>query len=62
MDEILTDSERKSLRSMVRYWNEVSEREDKGPLVGEVLVVSRLLGPKLLFVIAKYLELTEVKE
>lgn len=62
MDEILTDSERKSLKSMARYWNEVAEREDKGPLYSEVLTVSKLLGPKLLFIVTKYLELTEGKE
>jgi hypothetical protein len=56
---ILTDAERTELKSMATYWQEVEKREDTSPLDEELLMVYRRLGPKVLFIIAQYLELTE---
>lgn len=58
-DKILTDEERATLKSMAMYWEEVAEREEKGPLEHELLMVYRKLGYRVLFIIARYLELTE---
>ncbi|MEA1997746.1 MAG: hypothetical protein U9N61_00260 [Euryarchaeota archaeon] len=59
MDEILTDSERKKLKSMSLYWDEVSKRDDNSPLFHELDTVFRMLGPKLLFLVSDYIKLKE---
>lgn len=54
-DNILTDKERAQLKSMANYWKEVRNREDTSQL-------ERALGAKILFIIARYIELTEEEE
>jgi hypothetical protein len=58
-DNILTDKDRKSLKSMSNYWREVAKREDPSPLDQELYTVIRTLGTNILFIIARYIELTE---
>jgi len=60
-DNILTDAERITLKNMANYWQEVGKREDTSPLEEEHLMVYRKFGYKVLFIIARYLELTENK-
>ena len=58
-DNILTDEERGQLKSMAMYWKEVRGREDTSPLEHELLMVYRKLGYRMLYIIERYLELTE---
>lgn len=58
-DNILTHKERVTFRSMSRYWQEVEKREDTGPLLHELDKVYRMVGVDLLFILARYIELTE---
>lgn len=61
-DNILTEEERTSLKSMALYWDEVAKRENTAPLEYEVLMVFQNLGTRILPIIARYIELTEVKD
>lgn len=54
MSEILTEKEVETLKSMSRYWDEVSRREDTSPLMAEMQHVYRMLGVKILFIISEY--------
>jgi hypothetical protein len=58
-DNILTHEERVAFRSMSRYWQEVAKREDTSPLLHELDKVRRMVGVDLLFILARYIELTE---
>ena len=53
---ILTDEEVRTIRSMSVYWNEVREREDRTPLVFELNQVVRMLGAKILWIVAAHAE------
>lgn len=59
VDNILTDAERTKLTSMARYWREVEEREDISPLEHEMNQVFHMVGINLLFVLARYIEITK---
>ncbi len=59
VDHILTDIERAKFKSMARYWREVEEREDTSPLEQEFLIVARWLQTRMLFVLARYIEITK---
>ena len=61
-DNILTAKDRSSLKSMSNYWREVAKREDTSPLEQELYTVTRRLGTNILFIIARYIELTEEGE
>jgi len=56
---ILSEEQRKTLKSMSRYWAEVSRRDDQTPLHQELQQVYQMLGLKILFVISHYVELLE---
>ena len=58
-DEILTEEERTSLKSMALYWDKVAKQENTTPLEYELLMVFRSLGTRILPIIARYIELTE---
>jgi len=60
-DNILTHEKRVKLQSMSTYWWEVKEREDKSLLGPELHQVYSMVGTDLLFIIARYIELTEEK-
>lgn len=62
IDNILTTVERQKFASMARYWYEVEEREDTSPLMDETLIIYRQLGVRTLFILARYIELTEEKD
>ena len=59
VDNILTETERQKFISMARYWREVENREDTSPLDQELLVVLRWLQTRMLFVLARYIEITQ---
>jgi hypothetical protein len=54
-----TESEIAALKSIVRYWDEVSERDwdlDKNQLSFELDNVCGLLGYKVLYMVAEYIK------
>ena len=51
---ILTDGERKAILSMAKYWREVAGRDDTSPLDRELEQVYRILGRKILWIVAAY--------
>jgi len=57
----LTNDEIGALKAMAGYWEEVSRREDKSPLVSELNQLIRLFGVKILFIVADYVKRLEVK-
>ena len=59
MTKVLSDEERVTLKSMSKYWDEVSRRDDQSPFVHELQQVYQMLGVRMLFVIAHYIELLE---
>ena len=42
---MLTDDERRQIKSMSLYWHELRQRQDASPIHHEVQAVVRLLGP-----------------
>ncbi len=59
---ILTDKERKELKSMSIYWREVRNREDTTPLYQELQTVCDKLGTRILDIIESYIEECETEE
>lgn len=57
--DILTEDERKALKSMAIYWKEVRGREDQTPLYEEAVRISRILGIRVLDIAEEYIEVTE---
>ena len=51
---ILDSEERKAVRSMAMYWDEVAAREDTSPLQFEVQQLAQMLGTKLLWIVKEY--------
>jgi len=51
---ILTDGERKTILAMAKYWREVAARDDTSPLNRELEQVCRILGCKILWIVAAY--------
>jgi len=60
--DILTEDERRSLKSMARYWKEVRDRENQTPLYQEADMVNKLLGIRVLRIIEEYIEATEAEQ
>lgn len=54
MSELLTKKQIDTLKSMSRYWDEVSRREDTSPLEAELHEIYQMLGVKILFIISEY--------
>lgn len=54
MNNLLTKEETNALKSMSRYWDEVSRREDTSPLGHEMQQVYQMLGVRILFIISEY--------
>lgn len=60
--DILTEDERRALKSMALYWKEVSRREDQTPLHAEAFRVNGILGVRVLNIVEEYIEATEPEE
>lgn len=56
MKNLLTKEELQNLKSMGLYWEEVSKRENKFPLLSEIASVVELLGTKILFILLEYIK------
>lgn len=57
--DILTEDERRALKSMALYWKEVRSRDDQTPLYREVVQVTDILGMRILDIVEEYIEATE---
>ena len=57
--DILSEDERRALKSMALYWKEVRSRDDQTPLYGEVVQVTDILGMRILDIVEEYIEATE---
>ena len=60
--DILTENERRALKSMAIYWKEVRGRDFQTPLYAEADHVSKILGIRLLDIVEEYIEATEPEE
>ena len=58
---ILTEDERRALKSMAEYWKEVRGRDYQAPLHREVIQVTTILGIRILDIVEEYIEATEPK-
>ena len=60
--DILTEDERRALKSMSLYWKEVRGRDDQTPLQPEALRVNNILGIRVLRLVEEYIEVTDEPE
>jgi len=54
MKNLLSKEEVSGILSMNIYWEEVVEREDTSPLRGELMQVVKMLGTRILLIVAEY--------
>lgn len=54
MKKLLNKEEVQTILSMNIYWEEVVEREDTSPLRGELMQVVKMLGTRILLIVAEY--------
>jgi len=62
MEKLLSEEEVQGILSMNLYWEEVIKREDTSPLRNELKDIVRILGTKILFIIAEYAKLQKEEE
>lgn len=62
MKKLLNEKEVQTILSMNIYWEEVVEREDTSPLRGELMQVVRMLGTRILLIVAEYAKLQKEAE
>lgn len=62
MKKLLNEEEVQTVLSMNIYWEEVFKRTDISPLSGELTQVVRMLGTKILFIVAEYAKLQKEAE
>lgn len=55
-DQLLSTEEKKTLQSMIIYWEEVAGLDDQTPLMAELGQVQMMLGVRLLWIVKAYVE------
>lgn len=60
--DILTEDERRALKSMALYWKEIKSRDFQSPLYEEAALVGKILGIRILDIVEEYIEATEPEE
>ena len=61
-NEILTKEEFRTLKGLLKYWEEARKKKDFNSLRKETYLISQMFSPKILLIIEKYLEITSLKK